>query len=312
MFKIKDVDTNIVKNLLHYSDLMAKLYNKLYTLEINGKKDSKEYLEIINLTQCIKNKEKIVYDSIPLQYLQNYFNYFMKIEEKLEDEKLPVQMTLFTENEAYIIFRITNTLNCMLEEMYQYEEEEALEELSDEEYLISLNEFSNLFTQDESILNDMDIDSFHEHILDVSIVFLDELIESITDIKLKNYLKKNKYINAFSNPIIEDEYLLHDMNLNLNMVNKNEYKRKKHILKCAYNSSISFIKDLLKEKTYKDKKAFIINLSILKAYLYYLSDESIVRLINKLYSIKDKNVEKKKVKIKIIQEMKDTLNKISQ
>ena len=311
MLKTKNINNDIVKKLLHYSEIMSNLYNQLYTLEINGKKDSKQYSELIELTYHMKTKEKAVYDSIPFQYLSNYMDYFMKIEEELGNANLCVGKALFTENSSYITIRITNQLNYMLEELYEYEEEEELEKFMDEEDSLSPSEYSSLFPQDASLLNDMEIDSFHEHILDASIIFLDELIENLNDIKLKDFLKKNKYINAFSNTIIEEEYLFHDMTLSLNMINKNDYRKRKHILECAYNSSISYIKNLLKEKTYKDNKTFIVNLSLLKAYLYHLSDESIVRLINKLYSMKNKNPDEEKAKTKIIKEMKDTLNKVS-
>lgn len=197
MLKTKNINNDIVKKLLHYSEIMSNLYNQLYTLEINGKKDSKQYSELIELTYHMKTKEKAVYDSIPFQYLSNYMDYFMKIEEELGNANLCVGKALFTENSSYITIRITNQLNYMLEELYEYEEEEELEKFMDEEDSLSPSEYSSLFPQDASLLNDMEIDSFHEHILDASIIFLDELIENLNDIKLKDFLKKNKYINAF-------------------------------------------------------------------------------------------------------------------
>jgi len=296
----KNLNLNIIKKLMNYSNDIANMYNELYKLEISGQKKSKLYFDIISFIEERKELEQQVYYSIPFEYLVEYYHYFFSIEKELSSLELPANKILFLNQDSYTITRITNRLmNLMESSKNNYDDWYSNSEYYQQGF--GIIDFDSLIKQS------IEVEKFQEYILNTSIIFLNELIDDSNDKSINEQLKKIKYTNSYFNPLIEEIYLLFKFNLGLFMVNRDKYKDMFHISSTSYSSSIALINELL-SKEYDNRIEFLVNLSVLKAYLYYLSSDTITNLINNLNLAETNNT---KVKTKLLDEMNDTLKKIS-
>lgn len=312
MKKYMNINYDITKQLINHSYNIANLYNELYKLEIKNNKDSKEYNDYIGLINYLKEKEDNLYYSIPYEHLNEYLDFFKNIDSLSLENNIEINKTLFIDHKSYITTRILSILENELttEEYIQDESEENFKVIQfDPSFGQSFGEFlQNIITDvsNHNMPNEQNnkIKNFHNEVADMSIIFIEQIKENIDDLNLKNDLTRIKYINSFTSPNIEDHYLSRNFDLDLDMINAYRYKDLDYIIRQAYNCSIRYIKELLNSET-SNQKSLILNLSLLKAYLYFISDDNIVKLINKIYSSKTKD---EKVKTKIINEMKSILN----
>ena len=292
------LDFKIIKQLIEYSNIISNMYNELYSLDINNEKNSKCYSNIIDLLIEIKGKELKIYNSIGENELQAYLNYFINLHDESSDLKENKSKILFSEVESYIITRIINMLKDTIE--LEFNMEATYSEYIDNEFKELIEQFNQELNKQNDFIN------FRNSALDLSIVFLNESIKNINNEVLKNELIKIIYIYSFFNIRVEDKFLFNKFDLNKeNIFFIPNYKDYTYISECAYQCSIAQIKCLLKNDNYTENKDYILDLSILKSYLHFLSDDDIVKIINKLYSSKNKN---SNVKVKLIGEMKKILN----
>lgn len=313
MKKYENVNYDIAKQLINYSNNIANLYNELYKLEIENNKDSKEYTDYIGLINYLKEKEDNLYYDIPTQHLNEYLDFFKNIDSLSSENNVEINKTLFIDHKSYITTRILSILENELgnEEYIQDENDENFKIIQFDPSLgQSFGEFLQNIVSDISNNNmpneqNNKIKDFHDEVSDMSIIFIEQIKENVDDLDLKNDLTRIKYINSFTSPNIEYYYLSRNFDLDLNIINISNYKDLDYIIRQAYNCSIRYIKELLNSENYSNQKELILNLSLLKSYLYFLSDDAIVSLINKIYSSKTKD---EKVKTKIVNEMKNILN----
>lgn len=290
-----EINKNLVEKLITYSKDISSLYNRLYLLDINEKKDSKEYNDIISLIMFMKQKENEVYESIPFDELLNYKNYFHYLCEESPSFVKIKNKVLFENEDTNLLTRIINFITYRIEFYINARNNNFL------------NNFEEKDKKDAArlLIDMLKKDTFNEDLSVYSFISLDELLSITNDKKIINEFKKMKYYYSYELLQIETISLPNSFNINLDMTKIKKYKDQKTYNKAAYLTALNIIRTILLNDI--DTTNLIMDLSILKTVLYLLTKDNITDIIYRMYQISDENPEIIKNRDKIITLIKDCL-----
>lgn len=269
----------IVSRLVDIGDKIKNLYYQLYKLELTKISETdKIILELKKYLQI----EKDIYDELEQNpdLNNNILNYFTKNYKK-DFEEFDFFKQLITFDDSIIVIRIIAKLS--------------------KNYIAGLGKL--LSNQDYSIFSSID-DSFKTKrniLLDIVRCFL-SIIESKTELNIKELLKKSKYTISYLYPEIEEEmintsfkinynpYISYKMFCQFNGLPKEIINTTTNLYCSEYyvstiNSMLQYTDADLIDKTIKSE--LIVSQSFLRAIFILLDDETIMELNSALHDMID-------------------------
>ena len=269
----------IVSRLVDIGDKIKNLYYQLYKLELTKISETdKIILELKKYLQI----EKDIYDELEQNpdLNNNILNYFTKNYNK-DFEEFDFFKQLITFDDSIIVIRIIAKLS--------------------KNYIAGLGKL--LSNQDYSIFSSID-DSFKTKrniLLDIVRCFL-SIIESKTELNIKELLKKSKYTISYLYPEIEEEmintsfkinynpYISYKMFCQFNGLPKEIINTTTNLYCSEYyvstiNSMLQYTDADLIDKTIKSE--LIVSQSFLRAIFILLDDETIMELNSALHDMID-------------------------
>lgn len=191
-----------LEKLITLSEKILKLYNELYTLEIDNKKDSKDYKTKLSYLYLLIEMEDEIYPKLDNSSIEYYINIIKETNSNINLSDLSVIIN--DKNETLLLKRILNRLR-----------------LETRERLITTfqNEY-DIYTANSFLLNQL----VYEDILNS---FLFEIELSFKEIKKEEYLnalKMIKYIVSFLNKHIENKLASNFDISNILIFNSNVFK----------------------------------------------------------------------------------------
>lgn len=118
IYSITNKDIEFINILIELDTSIESIYEKLYCLEIKGKKNTKEYQELLNLLKEDIFMEKDIYDNEKLTYtrcksLIKYIMFYKLPDDFLTDEEsISLQSTQIYDNK--VLRRILKKLRIKL------------------------------------------------------------------------------------------------------------------------------------------------------------------------------------------------------
>jgi hypothetical protein len=292
------MDNEKALKLIDEANIIGNMYNKLYLLDVKKNTDAQLYDDLIEfITEEIKKEDKI-YNSIKIEDIPAYFNYFGTMYNNTSDLRYDSSKPLFYSESAYMLIRPINKLKKIIDENNIDFINSADEDSLSDEQIKYFNDF----------LESSKIQQLEDFVLLKSKAYLAESLKKINNEPLRCDVIKYFYLTPYYCKGLENEFLIQRFYLDADYINYsiNDYNS----LKYAYDATMGLI-EILIYKQYKNKNELLVYLSILKSYLCLLPEQTIVDIINKLYKVKSNDEENHKVKTKIIKEMKDVLNRYS-
>lgn len=197
IYKLFKEDLNQIELLIKTTTFIDKLYNKLYELEINGNKETEEYIETI---KCLNKNicyENAIYDDLTYENCIAYFKYIYSTE--ITNTFLSDRDSLLEQNYSNrIIRRILSTLNFKilsnpvhLQEILEDKIKNYVSDLDDENANSIIERSANVSIQ---IKNSLDKD-----LLNMYLSILEDFINNNNYQIFKNKLINSKYNLSFTN-----------------------------------------------------------------------------------------------------------------
>lgn len=201
-YKLTTTDYNEISSLIKITKNIYLYYQKLYELEIYNKKDTKEYIDIINkITSLRKEEEK--YYNLDLTKCMSYINF---LNNTLADENTNTNTTYNITNLNYTkeyLIRILSAYNNRIMSSKNITKLIPLE-LED---LIQDKELQKMLKDGMMIKNSITNDNYN-----IFMYFLEEEINKKDNKHLKDKLIKLKYYASYINRDIEKEQLSNSFN----------------------------------------------------------------------------------------------------
>lgn len=256
------------------TEKIYRTYNKLYELEINGKKDGEEYNKTLSSLILLSKKEEKIYKKADFTYLE-----FMALAQNLKREKIKL---------------FGFDINDILLEKYR---NRILKIISDS---FKNNDLNNMFLIDvkkilNSIQNDVEIyRSFDRDKVNILLLFIEEYITDDNYKEYKNELIKFKYILSFDDKETEADMIMNSFDVKNSFymssemisdfleVNKNYYS----IIKTLYGNELFYdsINSLLKtEDVYTDEAEIIFNQCMIRTSLMFLKEDAYLKVKEQFY-----------------------------
>ena len=271
-FNIETNDLKKIESLLKNNTNIDKLYEKLYTLEIEGKKESKEYQKHLEYLSIFLECEEKKYKETDLT-IQKALSWIYLLNKKSDNK---------------IVTRIIYNLFSRIAINYNELEVLSLEELQHIAKALSITASG---TNKETISKCIVLkDNIEKNIYYTFLNFLESYIESTTNGELKEKLIAGKYNTLFTNPKIEKiafsnkfdissiPHLIEDIHTKLPVLNNHLYKSVKDLI--SYTIANGEIKELLQisDANYNDilkTTTSIYRQCMLRAAFQIMSDEKI-------------------------------------
>jgi len=201
IYKIFKEDLEKIELLIKTTTFIDKLYNKLYELEINGKKETEEYTETIKCLNTNIGYENTIYNDLTYENCIAYFKYIYSSE--ITNTFLSDRESLLEQNYSNrIIRRILSTLNFKilsnpihLQEILEEKLKNYVSDLDDEDSNSIIEHSANVSIQ---IKNSLDKD-----LLNMYLSILEEFINNNNYQIFKNQLINSTYNLSFTNKEIE-------------------------------------------------------------------------------------------------------------
>lgn len=230
---LTDTDYNDIKNLIKITQKINLLYQKLYKLDIEGKKETKEYDDILKNIISLRKEEEEYYN-LSFNKCMAYAHF---IDNKLTDGHISTDTTDNIINLKYtreFLIRILSAYNSRIMNS------KNINKLVPEEfqYLAGDEEFKKLLSDGSMIKDSIIGDTYNTFMY-----FLDEEINKKENKCLKNKLIKLKYYASFINRDIEKEQL------NNNFDNTNELYLSSKFVKELYRLDEKMYEELNKESS---------------------------------------------------------------
>lgn len=229
-YKLTSTDYNDISSLIKITKNIYLYYKKLYELEIYNKKDTKEYIDIINkITSLRKEEEK--YYNLDFTKCMSYINF---LNNTLAGENTNADTTYNITNLNYVkeyLIRILSTYNNRIINSKHITKLIPLE-LED---LIQDKELQKMLKDGMMIENSITNDNYN-----IFMYFLEEEINKKENKHLKDKLIKLKYYASYINRDIEKEQLSNNFN------NTELYLGSKFI-KDLYKLDDTIYQDLIKD-----------------------------------------------------------------
>lgn len=290
-YKLSLDDYKNINNLIKITKKIYLLYQRLYKLDIEDKKDTKEYKNIINQISSLKEEENKLYN---LDF-SKYEEYLSFISDKLSSN-VNIKTIENIINLDYNNLHFQRILITLFNKMITHKDagkELIPKELTEMKELIKDINIPKLFNG-SMILQD----SIKEDILYTFLFFFEEEINYKSNKYLKNKLLKIKYHTSFINQNIEKEMLKNNFNLSdlyltselTSELYKIDNKLYKDMIKnYSINTIIEQIKELLKltDSDFLEDNTNITAIAracLLRACLINLNDDNIMTL-NELFHI---------------------------
>lgn len=277
----------LIESLIKVSYAIENLYHKLYMLEIKGLKKSEEYQKYLGYLEMSLEYEDEIYKESNLtafkcQYLIDLIiNRY--INKKMTSD---LESVLSRKYENAYFRRVINKLDTNMKNDYFGMKELIISDIfeigenDDFDYIY----FNNMIKQDMK-------NNYIERIL----LFLQEKIDKVNDIKLKNKLIRDKYFISFIFPNAERNLIKNKFNIEnsvcdntqvisfINGVNKEDYKeiRKEYLEK---ETRKLFYKTSLKNVEERTRKERLILCECLIRALFMMMDEEQIDELNKEFN----------------------------
>lgn len=262
-----------LEKLIILSEKILKLYNQLYMLEIDNKKNTNEYKTILSYLYLLIEMEDEIYPKLDNSTIETYINLIKETNSNISLSDLSVIIN--DKNETLLLKRIINRLRL-----------ETKERL-----ITTFQNEDDIYTANSFLLNQL----VYEDILNS---FLFEIELSFKEIKKEEYLnalKMIKYIVSFLNKHIENK-LASNFNIpNILILDSNVFKYIYDIedndyikvIRNHYNEYINKeINQIGKSDIYNSSYSFeeykgILQRNLIKAYLNL--DKENILLKKKIY-----------------------------
>ena len=268
-------DFKLTKSMVRISNVIANIYKKLCDLESSDKKDTEEYVLLINHLKIVREIEDDLYKDLDYYKCVSFEDFF--INDQLPYNILSDSDSIIRQNyENNSIRRVLNILSHKILTNY------------DNIYDIIPRDLC-LFLNDIGYTNDMIVDSIDNNVrlkelfnVDVYsgfIAFVQQFIDIDKEDVFKKGLIETKYNTTFINKSIETLMINKSFNISdITITNSNLYNN----LKYNYGLNEIFyqmmeITDLTDDEygDYKNKFTSILRLCFLKSYLVQMSDDTI-------------------------------------
>lgn len=280
MAKLGKKEMDIVKELIEYSYRISKMYRKLYNLEINDKKNSNEYNNILDLIDDEMDKENKLYNL--LNNPKDYLTYFQILNDEVLNSKVRDDSYLFENINNYIVERIEIKLSNLIDRSFN-------------EYEIPL----------DSTIEDMQFyyqEFFEDLLKDVSAMAMikqEKLAEETKNTYLINDFKRAKYVYAYLEKLDIDLCLLSGFNLEEDMINIEKYKKYPDVINYAYICVINCASEALRGNT--NKREMYMLKGAIQTYFKFLNKDDIKSLANNLNigKIQNCDLEAQKMLVKL-------------
>ncbi len=280
MTKLGKKEMDIVKELIEYSYRISKMYRKLYNLEINGKKNSNEYNNILDLIDDEMDKENKLYNL--LNNPKDYLTYFQILNDEVLNSKVRDDSYLFENINNYIVERIEIKLSNLIDRSFN-------------EYEIPL----------DSTIEDMQFyyqEFFEDLLKDVSAMAMikqEKLAEETKNTYLINDFKRTKYVYAYLEKLDIDLCLLSKFNLEEDMINIEKYKKYPDVINYMYICVINCASEALRGNT--NKREMYMLKGAIQTYFKFLNKDDIKSLANNLNigKIQNCDLEAQKMLVKL-------------
>ena len=237
-------DLDFLNKITNLSNSIHNLYNKLLKLELEGKKDTSEYKEIINCLNIAIEMENRLYLNNNKEFF-DYYNYCKNIKLKMKNKTVYNFENILNANSSNVVYeRVLNKLNIIKNRKSNKNQLFYDVDKSKICSLSYLEDYSYLYFRllKEELKKDL-LNSF--------IYFLNLRIDEENFMPIKEGLIKFKYDTIFSNSNIEERLI------------KNNFEQDKDVYNCSKliydlfnlnNENYVLIKDsyytnLIKEQT---------------------------------------------------------------
>jgi len=204
---LKSKDYEFINNLIKTTNSIDSIYRKMYDLEINGKKDTEDFNQILDyLSMAIEVEEKL-YKEANLSYLQ-----CIAIADYILQDKLPDGFLNDTEsimNQCYDNRVLRRILSILVHKIIS--DHESVRQMLPEE-IIELMEQLGMPNPDklvsQAIYSSIELQkAFERDIFNGYLAILQEFIVSNTYKNFRNDLIRSKYNTSFINKQIENDMI---------------------------------------------------------------------------------------------------------
>lgn len=290
-YKLSLDDYKNINSLIKITKKIYSLYQRLYKLDIEDKKDTKEYKDIIEQISILKKEEKKLYD-LDFSKYEEYLS-FISNELSSNVNAKTIENIINLDYNNLHFQRILITLFNKMMTHKDAGKELIPEELKVIKELIKDVNIPKLFNKSIILQN-----SIKEDILHTFLFFFEEKINYKSNKYLKNKLLKIKYHTSFINQNIEKEmlrnnfsltdlYLTSELTSELYKIDNKLYKDM--IKNYSINTILEQIKELLKltDSDFLEDNTNITAIArtcLLRACLINLNDDNIMTL-NELFHI---------------------------
>lgn len=209
IYSITNKDIEFINILIELDTSIESIYEKLYCLEIKGKKNTKEYQELLNLLKEDIFMEKYIYDNEKLTYtrcksLIKYIMFYKLPDDFLTDEEsISLQSTQIYDNK--VLRRILKNLRIKL-----FFDINCAKNIVPKELINSLKEVDEEaeFLAFDGIHSGIEITkAIEKDLYNSYLYFLNTFININRETAIEKDLIHSKYYLSFINSLIEDDML---------------------------------------------------------------------------------------------------------
>ena len=201
-------DYQWLKEIIKNTESIDSIYKKLYELEINGQKDSKEYNDYLDYLKIALEVEAQIYESGKLDFNRGAALYNYIVEDRLPDHTLTDKESLIAQDyDSRVLRRILGSIKKIMTSDYKSLQGQMVPpqivELMRAIGMPNVNErVSNAVYSSVEIKNAIDHDVFHGFL-----TFLRDLLNNSKYEEYKPNLIATKYNAAFVDKDVEEDLL---------------------------------------------------------------------------------------------------------